>query len=344
LAESKSASIEPDLITLADVEPRKVDWLWKPRIAVGMINELVGDTGVGKTTIAMSLAAGGSIGLLPDGSRMEPFDTVYLTLENPIAEVMRPKFDQMGGDARRFHLLIGTQTDVDGETHKGSVSLGDVGTLEKAIRRTGAKLLVVDPVQSFFGANVDWNHANQTRPILDALNRLADTTRTAIWLLRHPTKATGGKATGKGLGSIDQTGAARSSLLAGTLPDDEKMCALIHFKTNIGPRAPTLGYAIDDQGRFSWTGESSITAAEMLAAPEAPDRKLTEATQWLSEKLKAGSADKEEVCEQAEAAGISYRTLQRAKLALRVQSRRATFAGGSIWALPATEPESGAVQ
>src|SRR5271157_1430271 len=87
LIEEKSASIEPDVITLSDVEPRKVDWLWQPRIALGMVNELVGDTGVGKTTIAMNLAAEGSRGRLPEGGSIEPFDTLYLTHENPLAEV-----------------------------------------------------------------------------------------------------------------------------------------------------------------------------------------------------------------------------------------------------------------
>ena len=344
LAEEKCANVEADLICLANVPVRAVDWLWQPRIALGMINELIGDSGVGKTTIALNLAAGGSRGRLPEGGTCEPFSTIYMTCENPIAEVLAPKFLAMGGDPNRLYVLKGTRADVDGETVKGSISLSDTGTLRDAIRKTGAKLLVVDPLQSFFGANIDWNHANQTRPVMDGIGTLIDEERVAALFVRHGTKATGGKATAKGLGSADMTGAARSSLLAGVLPDDDKQWALIHFVTNIGPRAGALGYAIDDQGVFSWTGASSITAAQLLAAPESPDRKLAEAVQWLSEKLKAGSADKEEVCEQADAAGISYRTLQRAKSALRVQSRRATFAGGSIWSLPANETASEAVQ
>jgi hypothetical protein len=343
LAEVNHASVEADVVTLSDVTARNVSWLWQPRLALGMVNELVGDTGVGKTTIAMNIAAEGSHGRLPDGGTCPPFDTLYLTHENPLAEVMRPKLDAMGGDPRRFHVLLGSRAEIDGEMHKGSVNLADVELLEKAIRQTGAKLVVFDPVQSYFGAGVDWNHANQTRPILDALNRLADSTRSAILLIRHSGKARGGKATSSGLGSIDQTATARSSLLAGVLPDDETQCALLHTKTNIGPRAPALGYKIDSLGRFSWTGVSNITAAELLASPEAPDRKLTEATQWLSDKLKGGSAEQSEIREQAEAAGLSYRTLVRAKTALRVKSRKASMGAGWFWWLP-DAPESGTVQ
>jgi hypothetical protein len=340
-----SGRIEPDLITLADVEARAVSWLWRPRIAVGMINELVGDTGVGKTTIALNVAAQGSRGRLPDGGTIEPFDTVYLTLENPIAEVLRPKFDQMDGDPRRFHVLVGTQYTTNGETRKGSITLSNVDQVKEAIRKHAAtKLLCVDPVQSFYGEKIDWNHANQTRPLLDSLGKLADETRTAIWLLRHPTKATGGKATTKGLGSIDQTGAARISLLAGQLPDDPEARVLLCVKSNIGPMARALGYVIDGEGKLTWTGDSCITAAEVLAAPEGPDRKLTEATQWLAEKLRPGSVEQREIREQAEAAGIAYRTLVRAKAALNVVSRKASFGGGFFWFLPPNEPESGAVQ
>ena len=335
-------AIEPDLICLADVDARAVEWLWKPRIALGMIQELVGDTGVGKTSIAMNISALGSRGRLPDGGTIDPFGTIFLTLENPAAEVLRPKFDLMGGDARRFHLLRGTLTDVDGERLKGSITLSDVDQLEKAIRQTGAKLLIVDPVQSFYGAGVEWNHANQTRPILDALGRLTEETRTALLLLRHPTKASGGKATTKGLGSIDQTGAARVSLLAGALPDQPDERVLLCVKSNVGPMARALGYTIDEEGKLIWTGDSSITAFDVLAAPEGPDRKLTEATQWLAEKLRPGSLETREIRDAAEAAGLSWRTIQRAKTALRAVSRKASYGSGWFWFLP--ESEGGSVQ
>jgi hypothetical protein len=133
-------------------------------------------------------------------------------------------------------------------------------------------------------------------------------------------------------------------MLAGALPDDPESRALIHIKSNVGALGRALGYAIDGEGRFSWTGESTITAFDLLASPEGPDRKLTEATQWLSEKLKAGSVEQREIREQAEAAGISYRTLQRAKTALKICSRKAAFGSGWLWWLPSTEPGSEAVQ
>jgi Bifunctional DNA primase/polymerase, N-terminal/AAA domain len=344
LADKESAIIRPDLVRLSTVEARDVDWLWNPFLPLGMLSMISGDPGSGKSYIAQNIAAEGSRGRLRDGRIVAPFSTLYLTVENPEHEVMRPRFDLLGGDPSRFYLLKGTSLTVDEEQMKGSVTLADVHILGMAIKETGARLVVVDPLQSFLGSGVDLHRSNETRPVLDGLGKLAEEQDCSILILRHLAKTGGGKAIHRGLGSIDLTGAVRSEMLAGALPDDPDSRALIHIKSNVGPLGRALGYAIDGEGRFSWTGESTITAFDLLASPEGPDRKLTEATQWLSEKLKAGSVEQREVREQAEAAGISYRTLQRAKVALRICSRKATFGGGWLWWLPATEPGSEAVQ
>jgi hypothetical protein len=171
--------------------------------------------------------------------------------------------------------------------------------------------------------------------VLDGLSRLAERYELAIVVLRHLSKQDGGKAIFRGLGSIDLTGAARSEMLAGSLPDDSQTRALVHIKTNVGRAGNTLGYSIDRDGRFAWTGESTITAADLLAAPAGPgDHKLAEAFQWLTELLRPGEREQKEVRELAETAGISYATLRRAKNALRVRSHKATMSSPWMWSLP----------
>lgn len=337
-------SLKLDLVRLADVEARAVDWLWKRYLALGMLAMLSGDPGAGKTFLALAIAAGYTVGRTPDGERCEPITVLYLSIENALAEVVRVRFNVLGGDASRFFALRGTLCAVDGEEHRGTVTLADVQILERAIVETGARLVIIDPIQSYLGATVDLHRSNETRPVLDGLAKLAEQCRCCILLIRHLSKQSGGKAITRGLGSIDLSGAVRSEMLAGSLPDDPEARALVHIKSNIGPYGPTRGYSIDGEGRFTWTGESKITAVQILAAPESPDRKLAEAVQWLSEKLMAGSLEQREIKEQAEAAGISYRTLVRAKVALRCGSRKSGFGSGWIWWLPANEPESGAVQ
>ncbi len=328
-------AVEPDLLCLADVEARPVDWLWEPFIPMRMLSMISGDPAAGKSFIALAVAADLSRGRLRDGRIVDPASTLYLTCENPAAECVRPRFDSLGGDPALLTLLQGTRFAVDGEEHRGTVSLGDIRTLDAAIVQTHARLVIVDPLQSYFGAHVDLHRSNETRPVLDGLAKLAEARGCAILLIRHLSKQSGGKAIHRGLGSIDLSGAVRSEMLAGSLPDDPDTRALVHIKSNVGRIGHTLGYSIDGQGRFSWTGESAITAADLLAAPAIPgDRKLAEASQWLAEQLRYGSREQKEIRQAAETAGISYATFRRAKDALQVRSYKAGMSGPWLWALP----------
>lgn len=327
--------LQPDLVRLADVAARPVGWLWEPFLPTGMLTMLSGDPGTGKSFIALSIAADLTRGKLRDARIIEPASVLYLSVENPLAESIRPRFDMLGGDPARFYALRGTMFAENGEEQHGAVTLRDVPILDSAIRQTGARLVIVDPIQSYLGANVDLHRSNETRPVMDSLSRLAEEHGCAILLLRHLSKQSGGKAIHRGLGSIDLTGAVRSELLAGSLPDDPEARALVHVKSNVGRIGRTLGYAIDGEGRFTWTGECNISAADLLAAPAEPgDRKLADAAEWLTELLKPGPREQKEITELADAAGIKDRTLRRAKREIRVHSFRKGFGGAWWWELP----------
>ncbi len=334
-------TLKPVLVCLADVEPRAVDWLWEPFLPTAMLSMLSGDPGAGKSFIALALAADLSRGKLCDGRNVEPASTLYLSVENPLAQTIRPRFDALGGNAAFFHVLTGSLNPADGEEWHGGVTLADIHTMEAAISQTGARLVIVDPIQSYLGANVDLHRSNETRPVMDGLSKLAESHDCAILLLRHLSKQSGGKAIFRGLGSIDLTGAVRSEMLAGSLPDDPDARALVHIKSNVGRLGRALGYSIDGEGRFAWTGESQITASDLLAAPAGPgDHKLADACQWLTEQLRPGSRKQEELRETAKQAGITYPTLRRAKKALRVQSGKDGMRAPWMWSLPENTHDS----
>jgi hypothetical protein len=319
------------------VEAKEVDWLWKPYLANGMLAMLSGDPGAGKTYIALAIAASITAGRVPcTGEHREPADVLYLSEENSPEHVLRPRFDSLGGDPSRFHILRGSVTGNGKRTERGGVRLSDVQLLSDALQRTNARLVIVDPIQSYLGAEVDAHRSNETRPVMDGLSRLAEEFDCCILLVRHLSKAQTGKAIHRGLGSIDLSGAVRTELLVGCSPDEPAQRALVQVKSNLGQFGPSLGYVIEADGTFRWTGESQLTASTILAPElngEEPGARA-DAKEFLLSVLAQGPRPAKDVMAEAGQEGISERTLKRAKKELNVRSDKPQMNGGWEWSLP----------
>jgi hypothetical protein len=104
---------------------------------------------------------------------------------------------------------------------------------------------------------------------------------------------------------------------------------MVLHKSNIGPtQAAALEFEIDSSGRFAWKpGESDLTAADLLAeptpspVPESPGA-IDEAIDFLRATLADGPRPTTEILEEAAAAGVSIRTLKRAKAKVGAQAYR----------------------
>jgi hypothetical protein len=298
---------------------------------------LSGDPGAGKTFLALAIAAALTTGQLPNsGELCAPLDVICLTVENDPACVLRPRFDALGGDPKRLHLLRGSVVNVGDGDEYGGFGLKDTSVLREGLEKTGARLMIVDPIQSFLGAEVDVHRSNETRPVLDGLTRLAEEYDCCVLLLRHLSKSPSPRAIHRGLGSIDLTGAVRTEMLAGCSPDDRQERAMVQIKNNLGPYGPTQGYKIDEgTGQFSWTGESALTQSDILA-PERTgqeDTARSEATEWLRTYLAGGRRTPDEVKHAAQGSGFSWATVRRAKQDAGVQSHKAGFGTGWVWEL-----------
>ena len=101
------------------------------------------------------------------------------TAEDGLGDTVKPRLQEAGADLDRVLVID------DGDQ---PLTLSDE-RLEKAICQNGAKLLIIDPVQAFLGANVDMNRANEVRPIFRRLGDVAQNTGCAILLIGHLNKA-----------------------------------------------------------------------------------------------------------------------------------------------------------
>lgn len=93
------AARQADLVCLADIEPRPIDWLWKDRLAAGALSVLSGDPGSGKTWVALAIAAALSRGREPGApagsSSTNPCTCLYASTGNAAAELLRPRFTRL---------------------------------------------------------------------------------------------------------------------------------------------------------------------------------------------------------------------------------------------------------
>src|SRR5262249_5866528 len=105
-APAHSPAATPVLINLGDVEPENVDWVWANRLAVGKLLFLIGDPGVSNSTVLLDIAARLSLRTRwPDGTRSRRGSTVLLTAEDGLADTVRPRVEELGGDAESITIL-----------------------------------------------------------------------------------------------------------------------------------------------------------------------------------------------------------------------------------------------
>ena len=301
---SKAETVK--IIRMSDVELTPVDWLWKPYLPFGKLSVLQGNPGEGKTYFAMHLVAACTNGkLLPNMERLEPFNVIYQTAEDGLGDTVKPRLIEAGADLDR--VLVIDDSDVQ-------LTISDE-RIEKAIIENNAKLVIIDPIQAYLGADVDMNRANEVRPIFMRLGQVAQRTGCAILLIGHLNKAAGMQSLQRGLGSIDIAAAVRSVMFIGKLKHDPTMRILTHEKSSLAPPGVSLAFSLGDEGGFRWVGEYDITADEMLSGIEPQRETKTQQAKDLICTLLAGGkqALSEDIDKAALERGIPGRTVRDAK-------------------------------
>ena len=174
---------ELKMIKMSDVQSQTVDWLWYPFIPYGKLTIIQGDPGDGKTTLILNLAARLSKGegLDNDMKVTEPVNIIYQTAEDGLADTVKPRLELAEAVCERIMVID--------ETEK-SLSMIDE-RLETAIKRTDARVLILDPIQAYLGGTMDMNRANEARDMTKRLSLLAEKYKCAILLIGHMNKAGG---------------------------------------------------------------------------------------------------------------------------------------------------------
>ncbi len=221
-------------------------------------------------------------------------ETIYLIDENYVNKqqnavtaqwikdkgyTVKPRLEQAGADCEKISVI---------DEKIKSLSMIDE-RLEEAVIKTGAKLLILDPIQAYLGGGMDMNRANEARDMTKKLAALAEKYQCAIVLVGHMNKAAGNKAAYRGMGSIDFFAVARSVLLVGRVEGEENIRAVVQIKNNLAAFGHPKAFALSEDG-FQWLGDYEITADEVLGGIAPKANKMEQAKRLLRELAETNNA------------------------------------------------------
>lgn len=312
--EKQEQKDELKMIKMSDIEAQEIEWLWYPFIPFGKLTIIQGDPGDGKTTLVLNIAAKLSKGEgLDENMKLdEAMNIIYQTAEDGLADTVKPRLEAAGADCE--NVLVIDESDK-------SLSMVDE-RLEEAIIKSGARMLILDPIQAYLGGTMDMNRANESRDMTKKLGAVAERTRCAVILIGHMNKAAGNKAAYRGIGSIDFFAVARSVILVGRVEGEENVRAVVQIKNNLASFGHPKAFQLSERG-FDWLGDYEISVEEVLGGIVPKVNKLEQAKKLLRDFAETNNTiSSKEIVEIAEEQGISKRTLESAKKALHIRASK----------------------
>jgi hypothetical protein len=330
----------PVVVMSNSLQSEKIQWLWPNRIPLGKLTLLVGDPGLGKSLLTLDLAAVVSAGMSwPDGTPGDPpAGVLLLSAEDGMQDTIVPRLDAAGANRERVGILKGVQW-YDPERKEETLEMfslqRDINSLEKAIGEVpDTRLVVVDPVSAYLG-NTDSHKNSEVRAVLAPLAELAERTNTAIIALQHLNKG-GGPAIYRATGSLAFVAAARAVWVVAKSKADPSVRLVVPAKCNLAPDTQGMSYQVVESPDYpgvpiiAWSREPvKATADDALADDK--DESKGEVDKWLAEMLADGRVRVKDLQRVAKDSGLNWRTVERAKARLNVDSRKEGFGGGATW-------------
>lgn len=333
-----------DLVSMADIEPERVRWLWPGRIPLAKLSVIAGIQGLGKSFFTLDMASRISNGTPWPDSRddyNEAGNVILLSAEDALADTVRPRLDSAKANVDRIKAIQGVKlTDRSGQRSFDLQS--DLLLLSEAVEDIGdVRLIVFDPIDSYFGSHVNSNRGEDVRAVLGPLADLAESSGAAVVAVKHLNKTPNPSALFRVCGSIAYTTIPRAVWLIAEDPGEPQCRLLLKLKFNLAKAEPNLAFSINHPGVVNWfDGYVDATADEVMGDRpkndnETPSR-VDDAVEFLTEALSNGQEKAKDIMKWAAENGIAKTTLNRAKTKMRIKPRKmwSGTAHAWVWALP----------
>jgi putative DNA primase/helicase len=319
----------------SDIKPEKVEWLVEGSIPLGAMAVIGGQPGLGKSQIAISLAAAVTTGKgLPNGEIFSEIGSVIiLANEDDAARTIRPRLDAAGADTTRVHIVEGIAREGQADADLFQLDT-DIRELRITAQLMGdVRLIIIDPPSAYLGTKVDSYKDSDVRRVLTPLGALAQETGALIVLVVHLNKRTEGGAQQRIGGSTAWVAAPRVAFLVVEDPKTKERF-MLPVKNNLGDDKTGYQYRIvekllnyDEQKikapHIEWLFTTQRSALDLLAPPKREHTSVVDdAKTFLEDELAVGVKQVTELKESAKSAGLSWASIQRAKKELFILSEK----------------------
>lgn len=326
LVDGKTNDAEFVVSNASEGRDEPTTWRWPLFLPRGMLVGWGGDPGLGKSTMAYTVAAAVSKGAaLPGDDGLERYETanvVILSAEDDKNKTIKPRLRVAGADMERVKIISALTNGA------APVSFPQhLMQLTELVRETQAQLVLIDPLDAFLGEDIDSHKNAEVRRAIMPLAQIAETMNATIIILGHLNKSSQNSVMYRFGGSIAFTAAPRACFAFARSEDGEKTHRIFAcVKTNVGRMPPSLKFEIVEQqvegiggvAKVHWLGESTETAESVLAAATNGNAKhgaLNEAKVFLREMLREGPRLSKEIEKECVEQGICKgRTLKSARL------------------------------
>ena len=301
-----------------------VPWLWEPVLIKGAITFLAGDGGLGKSTIALDIAARISNGdKHPSGNgTFEKGNVIYLTSEDDPNYTIIPRLNACGANCD--HIII-PETVRDEKGERQFELKRDVQAIEEIVKDVGnVPLVIIDPFNAYLGSS-ELNDMGQMRGVLTPYSELARKHRLCLMFIHHFNKGTG-KASSRMAGSGALRAAARTVYHIDRDPSVEDRRIIVSDKNNLGNDRTAFACNIKLREMkdgtaatyLEWEKEAFNKSSDdvMLESRDGPAIKV--AKDLLRAILEQGPVSYSDIWDEAQKCGIKRTTLSDAKEALGV--------------------------
>jgi hypothetical protein len=196
-----------------------------------------------------------------------PCNALILQAEDGTADTVRPRLHGLGADLDRVFVWRGKGADGPPRIPSG------LDLLDRALEHSAARLLIIDPVTSYFDPSIFMASDQAVRRALDPLGALAESRRCHVLMHRRLSKRGGTEAIYRGLGSVGLGAVCRSVWLIARDPHRAGRRVLTQVKNNLAPPQSRLALDVksnsDALPTLEWLGTSPLSAADLLSGRHA---------------------------------------------------------------------------